>query len=103
MNGTHVYSYRLEGAKYGISFGSALAIAISYSNNHSVLRAIIDGLLSWIYVINFVLFRSTGGNVCRCCAGAANSAVTAMRVAWGPRSILRCAPVGLSARRTSDN
>lgn len=57
MNGTRVYSYRLEGAKYGISFGSALAIAISYSNNHSVLWAIIDGILSWIYVIYFVLFR----------------------------------------------
>lgn len=57
MNGTRVYSYRFEGAKYGISFGSALAIAISYTNNHSVLWAIIDGILSWIYVIYFVLFR----------------------------------------------
>ncbi len=57
MSGTRVYNYRVEGAKYGISFGSALAIAISYSNNHSVLWAIIDGILSWIYVIFFVLFR----------------------------------------------
>ena len=57
MNGPRVYNYRVEGAKYGISFGSALAIAISYSNNHSVLWAIIDGILSWIYVIFFVLFR----------------------------------------------
>jgi hypothetical protein len=57
MNGTRVTNYRVEGAKYGISFGSALAIAISYSNNHSVFWAIIDGILSWIYVIFFVLFR----------------------------------------------
>jgi hypothetical protein len=57
MNGTRVYKYRFEGAQYGISFGSALAIAISYSNNHSVLWAMIDGILSWIYVIYFVLFR----------------------------------------------
>jgi hypothetical protein len=57
MNGPRVYNYRVEGAKYGISFGSALAIAISYSNNHSVLWAVIDGILSWIYVIFFVLFR----------------------------------------------
>lgn len=57
MNGTHVYSYRMEGAKYGISFGSALAIAISYSNDHSILWAIVDGILSWIYVIYFALFR----------------------------------------------
>ena len=27
MNGT-VYNYQIEGAKYGISFGTALAIAI---------------------------------------------------------------------------
>jgi hypothetical protein len=57
MNGTRVYSYRMEGAKYGISFGSALAIAISYTSNHSILWAIIDGILSWIYVIYFALFR----------------------------------------------
>lgn len=55
MKETRVYSYQFEGAKYGISFGSALAIAISYANNHSVLWAIIDGILSWIYVVYFVL------------------------------------------------
>jgi len=58
MNGRHSYSVRVEGAKYGASFGSALAIAISYDNNHSVVWAIIDGILSWIYVIFFLLFRS---------------------------------------------
>ena len=36
MNG-QVINYRVEGANYGISFGTALAIAISYTNNHSVL------------------------------------------------------------------
>ena len=36
MNGT--VNYSVEGAKYGISFGTALAIAISYVNNHSILR-----------------------------------------------------------------
>ena len=50
-------SVRLEGAKIGIGFGSALAIAISYTNNHSVFWAIIDGILGWIYVIFFLLFR----------------------------------------------
>jgi hypothetical protein len=58
MNGWGSYRVRIEGAKYGVSFGSALAMAISYSNNHSVLWAIIDGLLSWLYVIFFALFRS---------------------------------------------
>jgi hypothetical protein len=52
------YGFRIEGAKYGVSFGSALAIAISYTNNHSILWAIIDGILGWIYVIYFALFRS---------------------------------------------
>jgi hypothetical protein len=32
---------RIEGAKYGVGFGSALAIAISYVNNHSILWAIV--------------------------------------------------------------
>ena len=29
--------YGIEGVKYGVSFGTALAIAISYTNNHSIL------------------------------------------------------------------
>jgi hypothetical protein len=57
MNG-RAYSVRIEGAKFGVGFGSALAIAISYTNNHSILWAIIDGILSWIYVIFFALFRA---------------------------------------------
>ena len=57
MNG-HGYSIRFEGAKYGASFGSALAMAISYDNNHSLLWAIIDGILSWIYVVYFALVHA---------------------------------------------
>ena len=40
------YSVRVDGAKYGVGFGSALAIAISYVNNHSIFWSIIDGLLA---------------------------------------------------------
>ena len=58
MNGNRNYQIRVEGAKYGVSFGSALAMAISYTNNHSILWAIIDGILGWLYVIYFALFRS---------------------------------------------
>jgi hypothetical protein len=57
MNGSRYYGIRVEGAKYGVGFGSALAIAISYTNNHSILWAIIDGILGWIYVVFFALFR----------------------------------------------
>ena len=41
--------------KSGITFGSALAMVISYTTWHSVGWAIIHGLMSWVYVIYFVL------------------------------------------------
>ena len=41
--------------KTGITFGSALAMVVSYSTWHSVGWAIFHGLLSWAYVIYFVL------------------------------------------------
>ena len=58
MPGSRYTSVRVEGAKYGVGFGSALAIAVSYANNHSLLWAVIDGLLGWIYVIFFALLRA---------------------------------------------
>ena len=44
-------------AKAGVSFGSALAIAISWSIHKSILWAIIHGIFSWLYVIYFALTR----------------------------------------------
>ncbi len=41
--------------KTGISFGSALAMVISYTTWHSVGWAILHGLLSWVYVIYVVI------------------------------------------------
>ena len=41
--------------KTGITFGSALAMVISYTNWHSVGWAILHGLMSWVYVIYYVL------------------------------------------------
>jgi hypothetical protein len=58
MNGNRSYGIRVEGAKYGVGFGSALAIAMSWSTSHSILWAIVDGILGWIYVVFFALFRS---------------------------------------------
>jgi hypothetical protein len=55
MNGNRYYGVRVEGAKYGVGFGSALAIAISYTANHSILWAIIHGILGWLYVIYYAL------------------------------------------------
>ena len=41
--------------KNGITFGSALAMVISYTNWHSVAWAIVHGLLSWVYVLYYVI------------------------------------------------
>jgi hypothetical protein len=41
----------------GISFGSALAITISWSLNKSVIWAIVHGLFSWFYVVYYVIVR----------------------------------------------
>jgi hypothetical protein len=46
-----------EVVKTGISFGSALAITISWSLHKSLLWAIIHGFFSWFYVIYYALTR----------------------------------------------
>jgi hypothetical protein len=49
-------SYRSYGvAKIGVGFGTALAIAISWSANKSILWAIIHGIFSWFYVIYYAI------------------------------------------------
>lgn len=50
-------STRVEVTKVGVSFGSALAIAISWSTHHSILWACVHGILSWLYVIYYALTR----------------------------------------------
>ena len=44
-------------AKAGVSFGSALAIAISWSVHKSILWAIVHGFLSWLYVAYYAITR----------------------------------------------
>ncbi|RYF75299.1 MAG: hypothetical protein EOO39_07145 [Cytophagaceae bacterium] len=41
----------------GIGLGSAIAVAISWSRNKSILWAIIHGVLSWFYVIYYYFTR----------------------------------------------
>ena len=48
---------RTEAARAGISFGSALAITISWSLHKSLLWAILHGVLSWFYVIYYAIMR----------------------------------------------
>lgn len=50
-------STRAEATRAGISFGAALAIAISWSLHHSILWAIVHGFFSWFYVIYYAVTR----------------------------------------------
>lgn len=48
---------RTEVIKNGITFGSALAMVISFTMNKSVFWAIVHGILSWFYVIYYILIN----------------------------------------------
>ena len=43
--------------KDGLSFGSALAIAVSYTTHQSILWAIIHGVFGWFYILYFLITR----------------------------------------------
>lgn len=45
----------VEIIKTGVSFGTVLALVISWSRNRSLLWAIIHGILGWFYVIYYAL------------------------------------------------
>jgi len=47
--------YKREALRSGVGFGTALAIAISWSKNGSILWAVIHGLMSWLYVIYYAI------------------------------------------------
>jgi hypothetical protein len=55
--GPTVVNRTVQAAKAGVSFGSALAIAISWSVHKSIIWAIIHGFFGWLYVIYFALTR----------------------------------------------
>jgi len=46
-----------QAVKSGISFGTALAMILSFSANKSILWAIVHGLISWIYVLYFAFIK----------------------------------------------
>lgn len=43
--------YSRKAVTTGVSFGSALAMVISYTAWHSIPWAIFHGILSWVYVL----------------------------------------------------
>jgi hypothetical protein len=44
-------------AKSGMTFGSCLAMVVSYTYNQSIFWAILHGFLGWFYVIFYMIFR----------------------------------------------
>ncbi len=57
MAGGRVTIMQRDVVKSGVGFGSALAIAISFTTHKSVLWAILHGLFGWLYVLYYVLTR----------------------------------------------
>ncbi len=51
------YSYYGYGG-IGIGLGNILAVVISWSVNHSVLWAIIQGFFGWLYVLYYLITRA---------------------------------------------
>ena len=49
-----------DAARAGIGLGSAIAVAISWTQNQSILWAIFHGFISWIYVIYHAFTRPGG-------------------------------------------
>lgn len=47
--------YRREIIRNGLSFGSVLAIVMSWTLNKSILWAIAHGILGWIYVVYYII------------------------------------------------
>lgn len=46
-----------KSSSYGIGFGCALAMTISWSLHHSILWAVSHGLCGWVYIIYFAMTR----------------------------------------------
>lgn len=49
--GSPVYVYP------GVGLGTLIAVVVSWSRNHSILWAIVHGLLGWLYVIYAILVK----------------------------------------------
>ncbi|MBS0480776.1 MAG: hypothetical protein JSR96_01235 [Proteobacteria bacterium] len=49
-----------DAARAGIGLGSAIAVALSWSINKSIVWATIHGVLGWFYVIYYAFTRPGG-------------------------------------------
>ena len=49
--------YQRQWIRNGVTFGATLAMVISFTVNKSVFLAIIHGLMSWLYVVYYIIFN----------------------------------------------
>ena len=42
-----------QSSTIGFTFGTLVAVALSWSANHSILWAIVHGLFSWLFVVYY--------------------------------------------------
>lgn len=54
---TAITAFASRARNTALASARRFAIAISYADNHSILWAIIHGILGWLYVIFVALFR----------------------------------------------
>ncbi|WP_167359403.1 hypothetical protein [Chromobacterium sphagni] len=47
----------MNATRTGFTLGTLIAVALSWSHNHSLLWAIIHGFLSWLYVAYYLLLQ----------------------------------------------
>ena len=40
----------MEDGSTGVGIGAVVAVIVSYSHNHSIFWAIVDGFLGWLYI-----------------------------------------------------
>ena len=48
---------KMKVVEEGITIGGVLAIAISWSANHSILWAMLHGFFGWFYVVYYAIIR----------------------------------------------
>jgi hypothetical protein len=48
---------KYSGGGAGFGLGVVIAVALSWSANHSILWAIVHGFLSWFYIIYYFIFK----------------------------------------------
>jgi hypothetical protein len=52
---TEIHHHHTRTVRSGIGLGTVVAVALSWSANHSIGWAIVHGFLGWIYVIYYAL------------------------------------------------